>query len=190
MQRLTGGANPELMSHKAAQPAMLHILVAAELQGVYMSKSPDIAVGFRRAEENDVELVREIVLAAYSKWISVIGREPTPMKADFNKAVREHDIDLAIVAGDVVGLIEIWLHADHLWIENVAVHPHRQGIGIGRRLLSHVESKAAQAEIGEIRLQTNEAFKANIALYAALGYEIDRREPFMGGKTVFMSKKL
>ena len=54
----------------------------------------------------------------------------------------------------------------------------------------HVESKAAQAEIGEIRLQTNEAFEANIALYAALGYEIDRREPFMGGKTVFMSKKL
>ncbi|CAM3837559.1 hypothetical protein ROSI111154_24665 [Rouxiella silvae] len=37
-----------------------------------MSKSPDITVGFRRAEENDAELVREIVLAAYSKWISVI----------------------------------------------------------------------------------------------------------------------
>lgn len=155
-----------------------------------MSKSPDITVLFRRAEENDAELVREIVLAAYSKWISVIGREPTPMTADFNKAVREHGIYLAIIAGDAVGLIEIQLHADHLWIENVAVHPLWQGIGIGRRLLSHVEGKAAQAEIGEIRLQTNEAFEANITLYAALGYEIDRREPFMGGKTVFMSKKL
>jgi ribosomal protein S18 acetylase RimI-like enzyme len=155
-----------------------------------MSKSPDITVFMRRAEESDVEIVHQIVRAAYSKWISIIGREPTPMTSDFNKAVREHDIYLAIFAGDVVGLIEIRLHADHLWIENVAVHPLRQGIGIGRRLLSHVESKATQAEIGEIRLQTNEAFEANITLYAALGYEIDRREPFMGGKTVFMSKKL
>ena len=66
----------------------------------------------------------------------------------------------------------------------------------GRTLLAHVESKAAQAELGEIRLQTNEAFEAfeafeaNIALYAAFGYEIDRREPFKGGTTVFMSKKL
>ncbi len=119
-----------------------------------MSKSPDIPVWFRRAEENDAGLVREIVLAAYSKWISVIGREPTPMTADFNKAIREHDIDLAIVEGEVVGLIEIWPQADHLWIENVAVHPHWQGIGIGGRLLAHVESKAAQAELGEIRLQT------------------------------------
>ncbi|AEF46894.1 GCN5-related N-acetyltransferase [Serratia sp. AS12] len=153
-----------------------------------MSKSPDIAVWFRRAEENDAELVREIVRAAYSKWISVIGREPTPMTADFNKAIRDHDIDLAIVEGEVVGLIEIWPQADHIWIENVAVHPHRQGIGIGRTLLAHVESKAAQAELGEIRLQTNKAFEANIALYAALGYEIDRHEPFKGGTTVFMRK--
>ncbi|WP_454878402.1 GNAT family N-acetyltransferase [Serratia inhibens] len=155
-----------------------------------MSKSLDVTIWVRRAEENEAELVREIVRAAYSKWISVIGREPTPMTADFNKAIREHDIDLAIVEGEVVGLIEIWPQADHIWIENVAVHPHRQGIGIGRTLLAHVESKAAQAELGEIRLQTNEAFEANIALYAALGYEIDRHEPFKGGTTVFMRKKL
>lgn len=155
-----------------------------------MSKSLNAVLSIRRAEVKDAELVREIVCAAYSKWIAVIGREPTPMTADFNKAIREHEIDLAIVAGEVVGLIEILPHADHLWIENVAVHPHRQGIGVGRTLLAHVESKAAQAELGEIRLQTNEAFAANIALYTALGYAIDRREPFRGGKTVFMSKKL
>lgn len=155
-----------------------------------MSKSLDVTIWVRRAEENEAELVSEIVHAAYSKWVSVIGREPTPMTADFNKAIREHDIDLAIVEGEVVGLIEIWPQADHIWIENVAVHPHRQGIGIGRTLLAHVESKAVQAELGEIRLQTNEAFEANIALYTALGYEIDRHEPFKGGTTVFMRKKL
>ncbi|WP_307746336.1 GNAT family N-acetyltransferase [uncultured Pantoea sp.] len=155
-----------------------------------MSKSLEAVLSVRRAEEDEAELVREIVCAAYSKWISVIGREPTPMTADFNKTVREHDINLAIVAGEVVGLIEVWPSADHFWIENIAVHPHWQGMGIGRTLLAHVESKTAQSMLGEIRLQTNEAFEANIALYTALGYKIDRREPFKGGTTVFMSKKL
>lgn len=71
----------------------------------------------RRAEENEAESVREIVRAAYSKWISVIAREPTPMTADFNKSVRDHDIDLAIHGSEIVGLIETWPHADYLWIE-------------------------------------------------------------------------
>ncbi|QII38316.1 GNAT family N-acetyltransferase [Rouxiella badensis] len=155
-----------------------------------MSKLLDAVLSVRRAEEDEAELVREIVCAAYSKWITVIGREPTPMTVDFNKTVREHDVNLAIVAGEVVGLIEVWPGADHFWIENIAVYPHRQGMGIGRILLAHAESKAAQSKLGEIRLQTNEAFEANIALYTVLGYKIDRREPFKGGRTVFMNKKL
>lgn len=106
-----------------------------------MSKSPDITVLLRRAEENDAELLREIVLAAYSKWISVIGREPTPMTADFNKAVREHDIYLAIIAGDAVGLIELRFHADHLRIENVAV-------------LSVKGSRATMSEALKLRIHT------------------------------------
>lgn len=155
-----------------------------------MSRSLDAVLSVRRAEKDDAELVREIVCAAYSKWITVIGREPTPMAADFNKAVREDDINLAIIAGEVVGLIEIWPHADHVWIENIAVRPHRQGMGIGRTLLAHAESKATQLKLGEIRLQTNEAFEENIGLYTVLGYKIFRREPFKDGTTVFMSKKL
>lgn len=80
---------------------MLYILVASRTSGVYMSKSLDAVLSVRRAEEDEAELVREIVCAAYSKWISVIGREPTPMTVDFNKTVREHDVNLAIVAGEV-----------------------------------------------------------------------------------------
>lgn len=144
----------------------------------------------RRALENEAGLVQEIVRAAYTQWIPVIGREPTPMTADFNHAMREHDVELAIIGEDIVGLIETWQRADHLWIENIAVDPCRQGMGIGRALLAYVENKAAQARLVEICLQTNEAFAANIKLYEKLGYQIDRREPFKGGTTVFMSKKL
>jgi GNAT superfamily N-acetyltransferase len=128
------------------------------------------------------------VCAAYSKWITVIGREPTPMTADFNKAVREHDINLAIVAGEVVGLIGNMATCRSFLDRKYSGPPSQAGNGIGRTLLAHVESKATQLKLGEIRLQTNEAFEANIGLYTVLGYKIDRREPFKCGTTVFMSK--
>lgn len=57
--------------------------------------------------------MREVVRAAYSKWVPIIGREPTAMTTDFNRAIREHGIALAIIAGEVTGLIEKWLQADH-----------------------------------------------------------------------------
>jgi ribosomal protein S18 acetylase RimI-like enzyme len=153
-------------------------------------KVDNTALLVRRALAHEAARVREIVRAAYSKWIPVIGREPTPMTADFNQAIREHDVDLAIIGENIVGLIETWQRADHLWIENIAVDPCRQGMGIGRALLEQVKYKAAQAGLAEIRLQTNEAFAANVKLYEKFGYQIDRREPFRGGTTVFMSKKL
>ena len=155
-----------------------------------MSKSLNTALSFRRANESEALLIQEIVCAAYAKWISVIGREPTPMTADFNKAILMHDFDLAIFDEEVSGLIETCWRADHLWIENVAVHPNRQKIGIGRALLALAERKATQAGLREIRLQTNKAFGSNIALYRAQGYEIDRYEAFLGGTTVFMSKMI
>ena len=37
---------------------------------------------------------------------------------------------------------------------------------------------------------TNQAFAANLALYAKLAYAIDRTEPFRGGTTVHMSKRI
>jgi len=135
-------------------------------------------------------MIRDLVRAAYAKWIPALGREPLPMKADYARAVREHQIDILYTGGRMLGLVETMLRSDHLWIENIAVGPDSQGKGLGRQLLAHAERKAAEAGRAEIRLQTNAAFAANVALYERVGYLVDRREPFMGGTTVHMSKKL
>lgn len=95
-----------------------------------------------------------------------------------------------IVGGALAGLIETIVHPDHLWIENVAVARERQGRGYGRLLLAHAERRAAEAGRVEVRLQTNAAFAANLALYARLGFAIERTEPFRGGTSVHMSKRL
>ena len=115
-----------------------------------MAPAPDLAI--RRAVAADAARIRALTRAAYAKWVAVIGREPLPMQADYERALREHAIDLLIADGALVGLIETIMCPDHLWIENVAVAPERQGRGYGRLLLAHAERRAAGAGRIEVRL--------------------------------------
>jgi ribosomal protein S18 acetylase RimI-like enzyme len=147
-----------------------------------------IETELRRAVAGDATAVRELTRAAYAQWVSVIGREPMPMQADYETAVREHLVDLLYVGGRLVALIETIPEADHLLIENVAVLPAFQGRGLGRRLMAHAEAVARSLGLPEMRLYTNRDFAANVRLYLRLGYRIDREEPFMVGVTVYMSK--
>lgn len=148
----------------------------------------DQALTLRTATSADAGPIRDLVRAAYAKWVPVVGREPRPMQADYERAVELHRIDLLLLAGRMVGLIETLLQDDHLWIENIAVSPDEQGRGYGRHLLAHAEKLATAAGRGEVRLLTNAAFATNVALYQRVGYAIVRREPFLDGTTLYMSK--
>jgi ribosomal protein S18 acetylase RimI-like enzyme len=148
------------------------------------------AIEIRPAVSADAARIRDLTRAAYAKWVALIGREPLPMQADYERAVAEHTIDLLVDGDALVGLIETILRPDHLWIENVAVAPERQGRGFGRLLLDQAERRAIQSWRFEIQLQTNQAFAANLALYARLAYAIDRTEPFRGGTIVHLSKRI
>lgn len=145
---------------------------------------------FRTATLADAPAIRRLVRAAYAKWVPVIGREPLPMLVDYEEAVEASHIALHEAAGRLLGLIQVMQRQDHLWIENVAVAPEAQGQGIGRRLLAHAEVLALAAGLPELRLLTNEAFAANVALYQRLGFTITRREPFLAGTTLHLTRQL
>jgi GNAT superfamily N-acetyltransferase len=144
----------------------------------------------RRAGQADAAAVRELTRSAYAKWVPLIGREPTPMVADYERAVREHMIDLLFVDLGLAALIETVDETEHLLIENVAVAPPFQGRGYGRLLLEHAERLAASLGLPQLKLYTNKRFVTNIELYRRLGYAIDREERFMGGFIVHMSKRI
>src|ERR1700749_3174445 len=97
--------------------------------------TPAHTVEIRPAVPEDAARIRDLTRAAYAKWVALIGREPLPMQADYERAVAEHTIDLLIADGALAGVLETILRPDHLWIENVAVAPKRQSRGYGRLLL-------------------------------------------------------
>ena len=144
----------------------------------------------RRATIADAVAVHELTRAAYAKWVPILGREPRPMTADYDAALRDHLVDLLHVGGDAVALIEMTPKADHLLIVNVAVVPAQQGRGYGRALMAHAEEVARSLSLNEMRLYTNALFAENLRLYSRLGYRVDREEqhPQFGG-TVYMSKR-
>lgn len=151
-----------------------------------MTTSASIAI--RLAQPHEAGAIAAIVMAAYAKWVPVIGREPMPMQVDYDKAVLEHRFDLAVDGGTILGLIETVQYPDHLWIDNVAVAPAAQGRGIGRKLLAFTELRAIDAGYPELRLVTNGAFESNVALYRRGDFVVDRIEDFRNGKAVYMRK--
>lgn len=144
----------------------------------------------RRAGDSDANAVRDLTRAAFAKWVPIIGREPKPMGADYQAAVRNHLLDLLSRDGELVGIIEIIPFSDHLLIENVAVAPALHGQGIGQRLMRHAEEVAEQAQCTELRLYTHNRFVENIKLYLKLGYRVDSKEEIADGFKVNMSKRL
>jgi ribosomal protein S18 acetylase RimI-like enzyme len=145
---------------------------------------------FRRAGPGDAAAVRDLTRKAYVKWCEVIGREPLPMTADYDRAVRHHLIDMALIDGRMVGLIEMIPRESDLLIENVCIDPAVQGSGLGRRLVAHAEEETLRRGRKTIRLYTNKLFAANLRFYEKLGYDVEREEPFKGGTVVHFRKLL
>ncbi|MGW8885546.1 GNAT family N-acetyltransferase [Streptomyces sp. NPDC055749] len=128
----------------------------------------------RAATAADVPAVRAVTDAAYRHYIARIGVVPAPMEAD-------HAADVAAghvyVTGDpdVVGVVVLVPHEDHLFLESVAVHPDAAGRGVGRRLLAFTDEHARTLGLPEVRLYTNALMWENQKLYPRLGYELVER---------------
>jgi N-acetylglutamate synthase-like GNAT family acetyltransferase len=144
----------------------------------------------RPAGSADVAAINALVERAYSHYVPRIGRRPGPMDWDYGERVEHAHAYVAEDAGELVGLLVLIPHPDHLLLENIAVEPTRQGEGIGTALLAFAEESARGADLSELRLFTNAAMSENLAFYPTHGYrETDRRNEH-GVELVFFSKRL
>jgi len=149
-----------------------------------------MAIELRLATPSDAAAIRDLTREAYAKWVPLIGREPKPMTADYDAAVREHRFDLLLSDGVLAALVETINEGDQVLIENLAVAPSFQGQGFARMLLAHAESVAQRLGKTRVRLYTNQQFSENLRFYERLGYGLDREEDMGVGVAVHMSKTL
>jgi ribosomal protein S18 acetylase RimI-like enzyme len=79
---------------------------------------------------------------------------------------------------------------NYLLLDNIAVSPTRQGLGLGRRLLAFAEDEALRRGYREIRLYTHQTMVENQRLYPSIGYEETGRGGEGGYDRVFMRKRV
>ena len=84
---------------------------------------------------------------------------------------------LATVRSEPVGCAALKLHGpEAAEIKRMWVSPSARGLGVGRRLLTEIESYAARAGVRLLRLETNDTLTEAISLYRSAGYA--EVEPF------------
>ncbi len=138
----------------------------------------------------DVPAIAQIVDHAYRHYIARIGKPPGPMLEDYGSRASE-GVVWVLEEGAVIAAIIVLLPAlNYLLLDNIAVSPNRQGVGLGRRLLAFAEDEALRRRYCEIRLYTHQTMVENQRLYASIGYEETGRGTEAGYDRVFMRKQL
>jgi ribosomal protein S18 acetylase RimI-like enzyme len=144
----------------------------------------------RAATAADVPAIAEVVDQAYRHYVDRMGKLPGPMLDDYAAHVLEGAVWVLEEGAAVTGIIVLLPAPNYLLLDNIAISPARQGLGLGRRLLAFAEAEALRRGYREIRLYTHQTMVENQRLYAAIGYEETGRGTEAGYDRVFMRKQL
>jgi ribosomal protein S18 acetylase RimI-like enzyme len=140
----------------------------------------------RSATAGDVERIGAIAHAAYIKYVPRIGREPSPMVADYAAEIAAHRVVVIVTAEKVTGYMVAWPEADAYFIDNIGVDPGHQGEGLGRRLIEHAAAEANRLRLPALRLYTNAMMTENLSMYAHIGFVETHRATEKGFHRVYM----
>ncbi len=149
-----------------------------------------IEANLRLALHDDVPAIEDIVRAAYTHYISVIGRKLGPMLDDYTVLVANGRVFVAEMNGTAQGILVLIPQDDAMLLDNIAVAPQVQGRGLGKYMLQFAENLAVKRGYNAIRLYTHEMMIENIRLYKRIGYFETHRVEEKGLRRVYMLKRL
>ena len=150
-----------------------------------------VAAGrIRPAVPADVPALEACARAAYARHVPLIGRQPAPMREDFDAAVERGHVHALVEADALAGYVVARPCGRATALENVAVLPDRAGRGLGRALIGFVEAEARRRGHEAVELYTNVAMAENLALYPRLGYVETGRRREDGFDRVYFRKTL
>ena len=144
----------------------------------------------RPARSAEAAAVRDVVLAAYERYVAVIGTQPGPMLDDYNARIAAGQAWVLEVANEIAGVLVLEDGPDCFLLDNIAIRPDRQGIGYGRQLMDFAEAQAARRGWQAVTLYTNALMTENIAIYTKRGYIQQGRRTEKGFDRIYMTKSL
>ena len=144
----------------------------------------------RRATRDDLPAVTALQRAAYAKNRAILGVEPLPLLADYQKIFSDYEVYLSERDGALGGVLILEPRADDLLIWSVATAPDAQGRGVGNRMLAFAEARARALGLTCIRLYTGEKLTANVAWYTRHGYAHESTEDMGDRVRVNLIKQL
>jgi ribosomal protein S18 acetylase RimI-like enzyme len=144
----------------------------------------------RPATQADRTTVEAIVHDAYAIYLDRMDKPPGPMLDDYTALIDDGAVSVLDEDGGIRGILVLLPQPDHLLLDNIAVRPDCQGMGLGRRLIYFAEAEARRLGFTEVRLYTHQTMTENIALYNRLGFVETGRGRENGYDRVFMTKHL
>jgi ribosomal protein S18 acetylase RimI-like enzyme len=150
----------------------------------------NVEIKLRPAQAEDALPVAACVNTAYQHYVDRIGKAPAPMLDDYARIISERQVSIAERNGAIVGILVLNATDNGFFVDNVAVEPSHQGLGIGRILLELAESEARRQGFASINLYTHEKMVENQSLYGRIGYVEYARRVEHGYSRVYMRKML
>lgn len=144
----------------------------------------------REARADDAPAIKSCVEAAYGKYVDRIGGPPGPMLDDYSDIILRHQAFVAEENGEIVGVLVLMKQDGGMLLDNVAVHPSRQGQGLGALLMARAEAEAISQGFDYLDLYTHEAMFENVELYLRSGYFETERRREKGYNRIYMRKHL
>jgi ribosomal protein S18 acetylase RimI-like enzyme len=145
-------------------------------------------ISLRRATAEDLPAITALIEAAYSKYLTRMGKPPAPLLRDYGPSIEAGTT--WVTGSPVSAVLTLYPREDHLYVENVAVHPDAQGRGLGRALMGFAEEEAGRRGLPRMALVTHEVMTENQAIYSRLGYTEVSRRAEDGYRRIYMEKSL
>ena len=142
----------------------------------------------RRARLADLPAIRELEAACFQPY-----RQASPASLRRSLSSPRQSVWVLDGADGLDGLLVLWHHPRRVRVYDVAVHPRRQGHGLGLALMAHAESLARRAGCRFVSLEADPKEPGLVAWYAAQGYAEAARLPGYykdGRAAVRMAKEL